>query len=525
MKILELVRSNKKWDIMYKLSLRPNQNNPFQNQMIFWYPLLITPHGSLISFNIATNENFEHLDKLSNKGYVLSTYKLDQENICFIYQGKKIEKLIENFGERSFITDDGSINYFFPEKELKYICKKIYDKKDSDEIEIENLEHITINELSKRFGEEWKINLTNIEKPYKYSTDLTLPNPIVQLVHYTNNEKFEKKYYKEMLIYLLRRDFLVLWVNSVDMPANLRRDILNKYNELSNERKNDSYLDIVIRNIVTDLFNKYEIFRIVYLTSQCGSGNSILKLMMNNLYSILPSRDQDHITIGCINFQPKIVVKSVELHFITNTDYEWQLIQIYECLKEISKKVKFYDIAQHKMLDNEELIRRAMKHHHVENRYRFISEISITPAIDYSELHLKVSELTDAIIAILNKRYLSYGNYSVSLKELWVKKIGLRILTPPQFEDEVKYSLSQKWIIDHLDKNDRISKNDGAKTMYIDLSCDYPVFMSDEFSFSFDYTRDIQYVYSILNDELKHKHNFDSFSLNFSRERKVSKEK
>lgn len=504
---------------MYKLSLKPNRNNPFQNQTIFWYPILITPHGNLISLNISTNKNFEYLHKLSNKGYVLSQYKLDRENICFIYQGNKIDKLIDNFGEKPFITQDGSINYYLSEIELNYIYKKIGDINDSGETVAENLELFTINELSKRFGEEWDINFSKVKKPCDYCTDLILPHPIIQLIEHTDNQMFGKNYYKEMLIYLLSRDFLVSWINPDDIPTSLCRDILNKYNELSREKKDNYYLKSIIEKIVADLFNKFEIFRIVFLVAQCGSDDSILKVLMNNLYSILPPKNQDHIKIGCINFQPKFTARSVELHFIKKTESEWQLVQIYECLAEISKKVRFYDIVQHKMLDNEELIRKAMKKHQVGNRYRFISEISITPPIDYSELHLKVSEVTDAIIAILNKRYSSNGNYSVSLKELWVKKIGLKIFTPPQFAESVQYSLSQKWIINHL--KDQISQKDGIKTMYIDLYCDYPVFVNDDFSFSFDYPRDIQYVYSTLNDELKHKYNFDKFSSKFSKGKKI----
>lgn len=496
---------------MNKISLKPKRNNPFSDQTIFWYPIIVTPSGNLISLNIATNEKFERLGKLSNKGYVLSEYQLNQENICFLYHGNKIDQLIDNFGEKAFITDDGSINYFFSEIELNDIYKKINNEKDSDEIVFKNIRQFSIYELSKRFGSEWSINISEVDESSIYSTNLISPHPIIQLID-TSDKVLDKSYYKELLIYLLRNDFLVSWITPDEIPTNLRLKILKKYNQLSNENKNEHYLGTIIEELITDIFNKLEIFRIIYLAVQCGSDNSILKRLMQNLFSLLPQKKQVEVDIGCINFQPKFVVKSVELHFIEKAEDRVQLSKIYECLKEISRNVKFYDIVQHKILVDEELIHKAMKNHQVGKRYRFISEISIAPAIDYSELHLKVMELANAIVAILSKKYSPNENYQLRVKELWVKKIGLKVFAPPQFESDVMYSLSQKWITKKT-KDHSLNEN-GIKIMDIDLYCDYPVFVNGEFSFSFDYTRDAQLVYSSLNNELKHKYNFDQFTSN-----------
>lgn len=501
---------------MYKLSLKLSRNNPFQNQTMFWYPIIVTSDENLISLNISAKRNSESLTQFYDKGYVLSDYELDKENICFFYCGNKIDKLIDNFGEKPFITHNGTVDYYFSKIELNSIYKTIVGMSESEEPAVEIFEYYIVDELKEIFGEEWKIHISEV-KDSDFSTNLISLHPIIQLINHTDYQRFGKSYYKEFILYLLHKDFLVSWINSDDIPTNLCIDILNKYNELSHENRNEYYLKKIIEKVVTDLFNKLEIFQIVFLATQCGSDNSILKVMINNLYCILPPKKQDYINAGCITFQPKFIVKSVELHFIKMMDSEFQAIQTYEWLTGISEKVKFYDVTQHKILDDEELIHKAMKKHQVDKRYRFISEISITPPIDYTELHLKVSEVTDAIIVIINKNSGLFLNRYVSLKEIWVKKIGLEIFTPPQFGESVLYSLSQRWMITHIEE--RISNESGIKTMFINLYCDYPVFINNEFLFSFNYIRDIQYVYAILNEELKHNYNFDKFSSNFLKEK------
>jgi hypothetical protein len=203
--------------------------------------------------------------------------------------------------------------------------------------------------------------------------------------------------------------------------------------------------------------------------------------------------------------------------------YEFQLFYTYESLTRISNSTKFYDVLQHKMLSDKELISKALQRHQADYRYRFLCEISLNPPIDYSQLDLKVFELANAINAILKKRSFFDVNFStkeiVTIKELWVKKIGLKIFTPPQFEEAVKYSLSQKLIISHSILKDRLDKKSGVKNLFIDLSCDYQVFIGDKFSFSFDYIRDIQFAYLTLNDQLKSKYNFHHFVSAFSEEK------
>jgi len=499
---------------MYKICLRPINNNPFKNQTIFWYPLQTTQFGNFVSFNIATGKNFKHLEKLSNKGYILAEYFLNPENICFIYHGNKIDNLVDNFGEKAFITNNGKISYFFTESELRSIYEKNVGLNYSNDITFKDIQYFTNHELSKKFREDWEFEFSLLNKTCKYSSDLFLPHPIIQLIDCTS-KKLGEIYYREMLIYLLNRSFLVSWINIDDISSNLRSDILNKYNELAKTSKKEHDLPTIIKNITVDLFNRSDIFRIVYLAAQCGSSNSVLKAMMNNLYSLLPFENKEYIDSGYINFQPKVTVESIELHFIQSTSFEWELIKIYEALLEISKNVKFYDIVEHKILEDEELIRKSFKTHKISNRYRFICDISIFPVIDYSKLNLKVSELSDAIVAILNKCATS-GIHRISIKELWIKRIGLIIFTPPQFEEDVMYSLSQKWIINHFHLKDCTYEKNGVKTMNVDLYCDYPVFTNEEFSFSFSYSCDIQYMYSILNETLKNKHNFSQFSSNLS---------
>jgi hypothetical protein len=502
---------------MYKLSLKPKKNNPFRNQTIYWYPLLITPNKHLVSLNILTTDDSNRLDKLTEKGYVLFKYNISQENVCFIYHGSIIEELIYNFGERPFITDNGSINYFFSENELKYLFKEngVINETNNSAY----LENYFRTEFSKIFGIEWYVNFSEKLNPYENGTNLIAPHPVLQLVNYTKEETFDKKYYKKMLIYLLHQNFLVEWVNPEKTSIEFDT-VINECNKLSDrEIKTAQDLKLDIEKAVSNLFTMHEVFQKLYLAVQCGTDNCTPKTLMKNLYNLLPQEKQNNIHLRYPRFQPKFTISSIELHFIKNTQTQSQLFVIYEWLKKISTNIKFYDILHHKMLSDEIHIIKAMRNHRADCRYRFICEVSITPWIDYSQLYLKVKELADAINTILKKRSFfdnSINEQTRNIKELWVKKIGLMIFTPPQFEDAVKYSLSQRWIINHSVENNQNDDKNKAKILSIDLFCDYPVFIEDKFSFSFDYLSDIQYVYETLNDRLKKKYDFHQFSLDFS---------
>jgi len=492
---------------MYKLVLKSNcGKNILANQSIYWYPLKITKE-ILISINVGTLRSIQTVKKFWAGGRIISTYPLDNETICFFYLGSRGDPNVSySFGEKPLIVEDECLNYFFSDTDINDIYEKTKKiRKDttiSDKLEIEDYCYKIFKDA---LEPEWIIKFSKIKDISKYCTDKIAPHPILHLVSFTRTDVFSKRYYKKMLQYLLLENFLVDWANPDDIPINLRKDILIQCGILSgNEIQSINDLNESIGKIIFELFEKYEIFEIVYLASQCGNQNSIFKVLMENLYALLPSKEYSG--KKSYNFQPKFLIKSVELHFIQMTKSEYKIKNLYKILNTIFDEVELYDVIMHKVISDEADILIAMRHHEHSNRYRFLCKIEISPLIDYLDLPDHIFDLGNAIKTILIKNRLN--NF---IKEMWIKKLELEIITPPQFEKDVVFSLAQNWVIERNTSKDRLDKLSNVKTIHVDIACDYVVFRRGEFLFSFDYTREIQYVYSILNKRLNFIHNFTQF--------------
>lgn len=493
---------------MYHLFLRSkSREEVLYGQKIYWYPIGTTRKKHLISINIGTSQSYRNANKFWAGGRTISVYKLDSENICFFYWGSQGDPLIaEEFGEKPVVVKNEGLNYYFSDEEIEEICKNndSYDKtKDNnDNYKVKFCTEIFNEALSNN----WNLEFKRLDDLCEYGTEYVCPNPILQLIYFTDSNAFSEIYYKQVLEFLLKRGFLVYWIDPEELDD--LNSVLIECRRISKDKiKGTRELRNCINEAVQDLFNKYEIFRACYLASQCGSENSLFKILIENLHSLLPAKEKQYVEKGFYFFQPKLIVNSVELHFIQTTGSKAQAINLYRDLLGITDKVNYYHVLQFKA-NIEHLTAKSLETYPFKNRYRFICKINLG-SVDYSKLPEQIKETIKAIKTVLIKR-----NTSVFIKEMWIKSIDFKIFTPPQFEDDIVYSLANNLLIKRYSSKDCVDEEYLTKIIHISLACDYKIFEDSKFDFSFNYITDMQRVYSMLNRRLALKHNFSQFSSN-----------
>lgn len=485
---------------MYKLTLEPKSKKYIlKNQSIYWYPLKLTLRGQLISINIANNKSLNIVRKFWSGRRIAATYPLDENNSLFFYLGIQGNIHIFNtFKEKPLFIDEGCLSYIFSEIEVREILDK-FEKKGSIKISENNqgAENLCLKLFEQLFSSEWIIKFYKLENSGKYGTEQISPHPIVHFLNFTKKETFSRSYYKELFLYLLKRDFLVHWLNLEDVSQEEQSEILSDCIKISMSNvKNREDLTIFIKSFILEIFEKYEFFSISYLASQCGSAHSIFKLLMDQLHSLLPEKEKKYIESGYSLFQPKIMIRSIELHFI-----QASMSRIEAKILKHSLKIIFNEVSYHEAIFSRRYSKRYTK------RYRFLCKIILPYLIDYTELSNEIYILGSAIRTILSK---SRSNPIV--EEMWVKELGLQIVTPPPFEDDTIISISHIWLIPSGAYKNFYDKNILAKVIYLNIACDYLVFKNGEFEFTFDFSREMQYAYSILNHKLAINHNFSQFS-------------
>ncbi|MCK4798273.1 MAG: hypothetical protein KAT05_12905 [Spirochaetes bacterium] len=440
---------------MYHLKLKSNVGkNIFSSQKIYWYPLVITPRNDLISINISTIVSYKHIKRFWASERVNLTFPLDNSNYCFFYFGSSGDPQIirKVFKEKPLLVDNNCLNYFYSEREIKDLYNRLKNIKQYKNIFVKNSNiEDAYRKIFKSFlTSDWDVEFYKVQNLCQYCTEQIALNPILHLVNFTQSYTFSKRYYKKMLEFLLIEGFLIDWIEPKDASQDKKNRLLNWCDNFSeNEIKSIHDLNESIKEIVTELFDKYEFFRTSYLAAQCGTQNSIFKKLITNLYSFLPKNKQNYIKKGYYPFQPKLLVKSIELDFIKMTSGKYKIHNIMQNLKKIFNDIESYEIHQHKILKDETDFLFAKRDHYT-NRYRFLCTIKLFPYIDYLNLADKISELGYAIRTIL-----SDINLNNNIKEMWVKKIELEIITPPQFEEDAVQALASNWLVKRTPSKDR----------------------------------------------------------------------
>ena len=502
---------------MYLLNLIPKSSqNILTDQSIFWYPLKLTTRRQLISINISTIESFENIKKMWAGRRIAASYKLNNSNICFIYFGYRGSKIIaDTLGERPLYEGKRALNYYFSDMEIEDIYKTIklasgeeYDITTSDNEIIISCQH----QFERYFEKEWDTKFTKIERTAQYSTNLIAPHPIMHLLDFIDGSLFTEIYYKQLFLFLLKNDLLMKWIHPIDIADNLRSSILeDSINISKNEIKNIYELDKSIQKIAVDIFNKCEIFNSLFLSVQFGNKKSIIKKLLNNLYSLLPDREKQIVEKASYYFQPKVLIKSIEIHFIIRYLSPSRLDNIYNDLKELFDNVEYYSSQKRDMIEiaDQSHIGHKKYINSTINRHRFFCKFILYNPIDCSKLQIKVQELGDSINVILKE-----NRIRESIEEMWVKAISIQALMPPSFEDDFQYAISHAWPVARETNKDFVDSVENIKSVHYIIYCDYPVYKREQYLFPLEYSKDIQYLYSILNNRLVQLHNFSQFSGN-----------
>jgi hypothetical protein len=497
---------------MHILTLKLKSGKRFSNQIIYWYPIRVFGNY-LISMNIGTIASFKMIKDEWINDRIIASYILNKYNLCFFYIGEQgNKKIFDVFKDKSLIVKNNSLNYIFSDIEISDILSKAMPPQLSTQfLDKPQREIFLYNLFVDIFGDMWIVEFSEIKINCVHCTKQISPHPIIHLLNFMS---FSKDYYKKIIYFLLQNGFLVEWTNTTQVIKNPNDYILITCQKLSdNKILSRRDLDKTIETIVSEIFNKYEIFRIIRLATQSGNDDSILKRLIENLYDKLPTSEQKSIGYSCANFQPKLIITSVVIDFIITAESKYQLESVYNSLKGISTKVFYYDTLNHKTIVEKYEILKAM-HNNSEGRNRFRCLIDFFP-IDYQALPSKIYKISNAIKAVLiNKKI--YNN----IKEMWIKKIKTQIFTPPQFEDDILYSIAdnKEWFITRRTLNDYINEDDGSKTVFIDIVCDYQLFKGKEqsFAFEYEYSRDMQRVYSTLNYKISKEHNYNQFWTEYS---------
>lgn len=487
---------------MYKLSLRSNSRpNIFANQSVYWYPIKITSRKQLISVNISSFESFALLKEAWGGRRIAASFPLRDSSIEFIYFGDRGNRLIsETFGERASCVRSGALNYFFSKEDAYDLYKRIQHEEDAQLVNSTSpleVEKILEYFFEKYFENEWSISFTKLDALPTYSSNKVAPHPIMHLFSLIDPSLYSEKYYKELFLYLLQKDFLVKWIDPKNVTEYKAGDILEESIVLSrNKIKNMFDFQAVIQRIILETFNKYNVLNSTYLAVQCGNEKSIIKKLFKNLFSLLPTREKSYIGEVYSNFQPKALIECIEIHFIQSYLSKPVLENIILSLNAMFDRVEYYTLRKRNVLDIDYF-----------NRYRFFCEFKFFNPIDCNELKSKMEDIAYSIDNIL----IENGIYS-RIGEMWVKSIKIQVLTPPQFEDDIQYAVSHIWPISRDANRDFVDKREGIKVMHYILHCDYPLYRKSVNVFSLDYSRDVQFMYAILNNLLFKHHNFSLFA-------------
>jgi sulfur relay (sulfurtransferase) DsrF/TusC family protein len=471
--------------------------------------------------NIATNMSLESVKKYWAGKRIFSTYPLNEETSCFFYQGGRGNMSISSaFGEKTLYVDNKKLNYIFSYLDMYDIYERFNcsdNRIDNDSVDRSDIIKFCSNLFFNLFESEWEIQFNDISDSCKYGSDLISPHPIIHLVNFTNPNAYSKDYYPELINHMLKEHFLVQWINPKDIIKNQGDTRLsNLIDECeyisSGEIRNYFDLKNSIEKIAIDLFENYEIFGICYLAFQVGSNSSISKRLFDNLHKILPKKERKIVKEGYFFFQPKFLIRSIEIHFILTNMVVSDLAKIQKDLTDLFEVVKLYDATAKKKISDETNISYILSQHDFNARYRFLCRIILPTPIVYSNLPDEILFISNAIKGVIT-RYIGKGKKTKYIDEMWVKEIEMQIFTPHLFEDDVIFAISHTWLVSRNRTKDISESENGGKIIFLNLACDYIVSNKGRFLFSFDYSNDVQYTYALLNERLALNHNFSQFSL------------
>ena len=485
---------------MHQLKLTPvteSGKKELTGDEVYWYPLKVIDNNILMSVDLTTESTYSHLkERWTRGGRIIVSSPINERYECFLYFGTIGDpRIVPIFKERPLLVKSGCIYYSFPDYDFDNIYREINsmeNKLSEDDASIRTKQKLCLDFFENYFSHGWDLSLRYVKpkridrdvEKYGFHTNKIGLHPLLHLIQLIPDKEWDVEYYKQMFIFLFKNDFLVSWIDNIE-NSDEKEAILQKCEKFSNgEITTIPEFKNVLKKITKQLVNKHEFFGVLYLAAQCANQSSVFKALFNNLFELVPKEQKEW--IGYPKFQPKLIVDDVELHFIQKARSLFKIKNMTNDLNRIFDEVNFYGLRDY--------------------RYRFICKVRVS-IWDYSLIPNRIGAIYDAVRTIARENHLSELT-----KEMWVKRIAVRFITPPQFEDDVLLAFSKNWFFRRKPKAlDELDEENRRKTLRADIICDYSVYQDGEFVLPFKYSQDVQSSYVALNNLLFKNHNFTQF--------------
>ena len=505
--------------MIYSLKLTPSQNNPVAKKIlssgpVYWYPVSIED-STFTSLNIAHNKHVDHLiSSFKADGYVVYSIKLNKDYTHFLYSGSVGDKkIVPIFPSMPLVVKDANIYYYFSKNDFYEYCHQIKQlffqgssnqiftppeswgksyrrwiddlEKNSDEYsQLKRLseEDLVKVHMSKFFSPNWDITLSKVsDEECEYCCSIGL-NIILNLIDLLPNDTWHTPYDKQTFRYMLKKGFLISWLDTFPPTFDINKFML-EVSKLSKKKINGLEEIKNFKNrVIWDLVTRHPIFKIIYYFTRYEKSSPQLKFIFDNLFHFIPKEKKRY--INWPEFQPKIFVEYFELHFMQKVPNEKYLssigCELNTILDQPPEIRKYSSIPWH---DSDGQVHRV--------RYRFICRIALPVLLDYLQLTEFLRQTGKAMKYIVNDVGLTFDE-----KEIWLKRIGIKIALHPNFEDNVLSAFCKKMHLFSKPDNGVIDEKNKFKILHEELICDYPYLNLDRLDFDF------QYIHTELNMSL-----------------------
>jgi hypothetical protein len=438
-----------------KLVFKPKRSTEIRKNFMndtYGYPQKIEDNH-VISLNISSVDTLKRFIPLAlPSGSICGAFPINDNEVCYVYSGTLTDNPISaSFGLRPFFVTNDTLIYHIPDEDFKKICqdvnmyikKVIEDGSGSVSLMGEDLEilreilttPIAANlDLYAKFFEIYcekkcKAHISYVNS-HKYCTAKVGLHPLLYIIESIPTEAWIKEHDRDFFIYLLQQDFLVDWMDMTDLDETRRRRILSEMRNIIQEIDRFNF-EIIVTKIVKDLIDKRDIFTIIYFLSRYEGVSSTLKQIFDNLFFLLPKDAEKYLLYP--KFQPQLFIDGFEIHFIL-MDTLRNIDRMKSDLKEIFDEVDSFSVG---VYEPEQYI-----------RYRFICKAKKgRKYIDYMDLPSILEDTFRAIITLARQNEITFIEKGSLMKESWLKRLSLKIVTPPQFETTTLEALSKRWIL------------------------------------------------------------------------------
>ena len=439
----------------YKLVFKPRRSNEIRKIFMndtYWYPQKIEDKR-FISLNISSADTLKKFIPLAlPEGNVFGAFSINNNEVCYVYSGSLTNNRVSaSFGLRPFFVTNETLIYFIPDEDFKNICQDVnmYIRKVIEDgsgpislmdEDFKILRKILTTPIAANLGlyarffeiyceKKCKAHISYV-KSHKYCTAKVGLHPLLYIIESIPTSTWIKEHDRVLFVYLLQQDFLVDWMDITDLDETKQRRILSGMQKIIPEINRFNF-EIKVTEIVKYLIDKRDIFTILYFLSRYEGGSATLRKIFDNLFFLLPKDAEKYLLYP--KFQPKLFMDGFEIHFILMDTLQNES-QMKSDLKEIFDDVDSFRVG---LYEPERYL-----------RYRFVCKAKREGKyIDYMDLPDMLEDTCRAIITLAKRNKMKFMEKESRMKESWLKRLNLRIVTPPQFESTTLEAFSKKWIL------------------------------------------------------------------------------